>query len=345
LVTIRQVARQAGVSIGTVSRVLNNKPGVSEQTRQYVLTVAQELSYSPPKNLSPLIAKVTQLSLLVRPLEEGLMSNPFYADVFHGVEKVCREQHINLSFSSLDIVGERLHSLPPLVKDRYNHGLILLGALPEEVVDAVITFFKLPLVLVDNGFPHRAIDTVVIDNFLGMHLAVELLHSKGHTHIALISGPDHSSINERRQGYEAALRRHNLKPVVVTPPHLEHEDGERGIIELLQQAPETTAILCSNDMQAIGALRKLQQLGFQVPDDFSLIGFDDINLVEFTSPPITTIRVDREALGQTAAQLLLEKIENPGRSPLKIILGVELINRASVCNPRPERFAKQRFTG
>jgi LacI family transcriptional regulator len=334
LVTIRQVARRAGVSIGTVSRVLNNKPGVSEKTRQYVLTVAQELRYSLPKYLAPSFTKVTQLSLLVRPLKDGLMSNPFYADVFHGLEKVCREQHINLSFSSLDIVEERLRSLPPLVKDRYNNGIVLLGALPEEVVDSVIAFFQLPVVLVDNCFAHRAIDTIMADNIVGMHLAVELLRAKGHVQIGFIGGPGHPSIVERRKGYEAALRQHNLRPMVIPRSGLEPEDGERGVVELLQKAPETTAILCSNDLQAIGALRKLQQLGFAVPADFSLIGFDDINLVQFTSPPLTTIHVDRETLGQMAAQLLLEKIENPAHSTIKMRVGVRLVERGSVCAPR-----------
>ncbi len=117
-------------------------------------------------------------------------------------------------------------------------------------------------------------------------------------------------------------------------PGLEPEDGEWGIIELLQRAPETTAIVCSNDFQAIGALRKLQQLGYQVPGDFSLVGFDDITLAQFTSPPLTTIRVDREMLGQMGVQLLLERVRTPARTAIKTTLGVRLIERGSVAPPR-----------
>jgi LacI family transcriptional regulator len=336
LATIRQVAREAGVSIGTVSRVLNNKPGVSEKTRQYVLGIAQELSYSLPKHLYPSITNVTHLSLLARPLNDGLMSNPFYADVFQGIEQVCREHHINLSFSSLDILGGHLRSLPPLVKDRYNKGIILLGAIPEKVVDTVVAFFQLPVVLVDNSFPHRSIDSVMTDNIAGMHLAVELLAAKGHKHIAFISGPEHPSIIERCKGYQAALQCYDLPSTIVLQPGLEHGDGERAVLELLRKAPETTAIVCSNDLQAIGALRKLQELGYQVPLHFSVIGFDDINLSRFTSPPITTIQVDREMMGQMAATLLLERIQAPERPDIKAVIGVRLIERASVGGPRTQ---------
>ncbi|UCC63524.1 MAG: substrate-binding domain-containing protein [Anaerolineae bacterium] len=136
------------------------------------------------------------------------------------------------------------------------------------------------------------------DNTRGARLATEHLVSKGHRRITLIGGPDHPSIIERRAGYEEALRGY--------------------------------------DLRADGVLRKLQELGYRVPDDFSLVGFDDIILAQFTSPPITTVRVDRTALGQLAAQLLLGRINAPEREPIKTIVGVTLIERASVCDPRSQ---------
>lgn len=105
-------------------------------------------------------------------------------------------------------------------------------------------------------------------------------------------------------------------------------------MEILQRAPQTTAIVCSNDHQAVGAMRKLGELGYTVPDDFSLVGFDDINMVQFTTPPITTIRVDRITMGQVAVQLLLDRIRFPDRPVVKVIIGVDLIERASVSAPR-----------
>lgn len=334
MVTIRQVAHKAGVSIGTVSRVLNNKPGVAEKTRQHVLAVAQELGYVSPKRLPLSTSTVTHLGLLIRPMGKPLRANPFYADVFHAIEQTCHEFQINLSFSTLDIVNGRLRSLPALVNDNRISGIVLVGAISQGVVESVVALAQLPIVLVDNCFPRCTWDSVMIDNTRGAYVATEHLITQGHRRIALIGGPDHPSIVERRAGYEEALRQHSLSPRVVTTADLEPPDGEWAVAELLRQAPETTAIVCSNDSQAIGALRKLQELGYKVPDDFSLVGFDDIQVAQFTSPPITTIRVDRQALGQLAAQLLLGRINAPDRSVIKTIVEVRLIERASACPPR-----------
>jgi DNA-binding LacI/PurR family transcriptional regulator len=280
LVTIRQVAQEAGVSVGTVSRVLNN------------------------------------------------------ADVFYGVEQVCHEFHINLSYSSLDIVNGHLRSMPPLLNDERIRGMILMGAMDRGVVESVADAAQLPVVLVDNCFGNCPWDAVMTDNSRGATLAAEHLISRGHRHIALLGGPDHPSIVERRTGYEEALRKHDLVPTVVESTGLDIAHGERAVVDLLRQAPETTAIMCSNDSQAIGALRKLQGLGYRVPDDFSLVGFDDIPMVRLTSPPLTTICVGRRALGQVAVQLLLGRIRALDRPAIKAIVGVTLVERASVGPPR-----------
>lgn len=329
---IREVAYEAGVSIGTVSRVLNNKPGVSEKTRHHVLSVAQKLSYILPPYITS--STITHFNLLACPMKGGLLSNPFYADVLHGVEQSCRERQINLSFNSLDIMEGHLRSLPPSVKENNINGIILMGALPREVVNSISAFFKRPVVLVDNSLSQSHFDTVMIDNAAGVHLAVELLVSQGHRHIGFLGGPDHPSIIERRCGYEMAMSQAHLSPLMLISAGLEPEDGEWGVVELLQKAPETTAIICSNDFQAIGALRKLQQLGYRVPADFSLVGFDDITLTQFTSPPLTTIQVDREMLGRMGVQLLLERVKAPGRAAIKTTLGVRLIERESIGPPR-----------
>jgi len=334
LVTIRQVAHRAGVSIGTISRVLNNRPGVSEKTRRHVLAVVEELGYIPSKRLNLSTAAVTHLGLLNRPMEEALPANPFYADVFHGVEQICHEFHINLSYSSLDIIDGHLRSLPALLNDERIGGIVLVGAIPRGVIESVVAEAQLPIVLVDNCFSECAWDAVMTDNPRGVYMATEFLISQGHRHIALLGGPDHPSIAERRAGYEEVLQQHDLAPTVVKCAGLDIADGERAVVELLRQAPETTAIICSNDSQAIGALRKLQELGYEVPGDFSLVGFDDINMAQFTSPPLTTIRVDREALGQMAVQLLLGRISAPERLAIKSVVDVALVERASVCPPR-----------
>jgi len=334
LVTIRQVAQEAGVSVGTVSRVLNNRPGVSETTRDHVLTVARDLGYALPRRSHLSTAAVTHLGLLNRPMHESLPANAFYADVLNGIEQVCLASHINISYSSLDIVNGHLRSLPALAKDERISGLILVGAMSQAVVEAIVDSMHLPIVLVDNCFPHCTWDAVMTDNAHGAFQETELLISQGHRHIALVGGPNHPSIVERRAGYAAALQKHGLTPMIVESTGLEMADGGQASVELLQRAPETTAVVCSNDQQAVGALRKLQELGYQVPADFSVVGFDDINLAQLTSPPLTTIRVGRQALGQVATQLLLGRVSASERPAVKAVVGVTLVERASVGAPR-----------
>ncbi len=343
MANIRQVADRAGVSIGTVSRVLNSKPGVSKKTREYVLLMAQELGYVLPKYSHSSSAEVTHLGFLSA--FRSIDTNPFYADVFHGVEQTCQELHINLSISSLSIENLQLQRIPRLINDNYIDGLVVAGGvIPENVFATLGELSRVPLVLVDNHFDFCPWDTVMTDNANGTRLAIEHLIDNGHRHITMLGGPDHPSIVERRLSYEDTLRRHGLCPVVIAPPEsrdditgLSPEGGAYGVAEILQQAPETTAIFCSNDEQAVGALRKLQELGFSVPNDLSLVGFDDTNMVKFTTPPITTVYVDRFTMGQFAVQLLLDRIKFPERPVIKVTVGVELTERDSVSAPRTHK--------
>lgn len=335
LANIRQVADKAAVSIGTVSRVFNNKPGVSEETRQRILAAAHELNYSPSRRSHFSNPRVTHIGFLNHPFATDITSNPFYADVLHGVEQVCRELRINLSYSTLRFTNSRLEPPPFLLNGNCVNGLLLVGGVvSREIAEALAKMSQLPLVLVDNCFPDCEWDAVMTDNTRGIRLSTEHLINEGHRHIALIGGPDHPSIVERRLGYIETLRQHDLTPLIVTPPNLTFGDGQWGAMEILRQAPRTTAIMCSNDEQAVGALRKIGELGYKVPDDFSLVGFDNINMVQFTTPPVTTIRVDRMTMGQSAVQLLLDRIKFPDRPAIRVTMGVDLIERASVGAPR-----------
>ncbi len=330
----RKVAQHAGVSIGTVSRVLNNKAGVSEATRQRVLAVMHELRYAPPKRSS--LPVVTHIGLLVRPFPQALLFNAFYGDVYHGVEQMCRDHGITMSLSTLDLSGGTLASLPVLLADERIGGIILLGALGPEIVETVAASVHVPLVLVDNWYPRCPWDAIMIDNQAGMSLATEYLIGRGHRHISLVGGPPHPSIIERRAGYEQALRERHLKPFVAPQSDMEPDNGEAAVEDLLRARPETTAILCSNDSLAVGVLKRLRLLGRRVPEDISVVGFDDIALAQHTLPPLTTMRVDRRGLGRSAVELLLGRLNILDRAPTKLLVSVALVERASVGPPRAD---------
>ncbi len=340
MVTIREVAEQAGVSIGTVSRVLNNKSGVSESTRIHVLEISQDLGYTPHKRVPLASTRVTHLGILIRPTENPLTSDPFYGGIFNGIEKTCQENHINVSFSTLDIRNGRLRSLPAMISDERISGMVLMGALPYTITKEIDDVINVPIVLIDNYYPNCEWDSVMIENEHGAYSATKHLISNGHRKIVMMSGPNHPSIVERRDGYTKAMQEHGLTPILIKTKSpspedgLSPSDGETGILEILKQAPDTTAVFCSNDNQALGSLVKLQRMGLTVPEDLSIVGFDDIITVKFTSPPISTIHVDRNSLGRLATQLLFNRIENPDRAIVKIIVGTQLVDRDSVRPPR-----------
>ena len=150
MVTIREVADKAGVSIGTVSRVLNNKSGVSEPTRRHVFNVTQELGYIPHMRVPLSTTRLTHIGLLIRPTEQPLTSDPFYGGIFHGIERTCQESHISTSFSTLDIKNSRLRRLPAMISDERINGIVLLGALPYDIVKEIDIAAQTPIVLIDN---------------------------------------------------------------------------------------------------------------------------------------------------------------------------------------------------
>jgi len=337
MASTREVAHRAGVSIGTVSRALNNKPGVSAPVRERILAIAQQLNYSPPRRVSHHVVRVTHLGLLVRPRLPDLSANPFYSDVYHGIEQACRELDITLTFGSLETTNGRLAARPSVLADERVRGLILTGAMPPSLLESVISPRELPAVLVDNWFPGCPWDAVMIDNWAGATLAVEYALSLGHRNIAYMDGPDHPSLIERRLAYCTAMRERGLEPCLFSARDLETADGVDGIPSLLQAFPNSTAVLFANDSIAVGAMVKLRELGYRIPEDISVVGFDDIAVTQLVSPALTTVHVDRVALGRTAVELLLSRISNPTRPPVRSILGVYLVTRASVCPPAAAR--------
>ena len=330
----RKIAEQAGVSVGTVSRVLNNKDGVSDDVRRRVLEVAQELNYAPTKRLPLSVVNMTHIGLLVRPLGENLMASPFYGDVYHGVEQICSELRINLSFSSVDAVEGRLRNLPTLVGDERIGGLVLVGAMAASVVERLAEASQLPMVLIDNWFPNCRWDSVMLDNAGGVAQATERLIDLGHTKVVFVSGPDHPSVVERRAGYSEAMQRHGLAAQIIHVGELGIGEGDAAAEEIAKNLPGITAVVCSNDMQSFGVMRRLAQLGYHIPADISVVGFDDVSMATLTFPPLTTVNVDRIAFGRLAVELLMSRVQSPGRPPVRCTMAVKMVERASVAPPR-----------
>ena len=327
---MRDVAEKAGVSIKTVSRVVNDQGEISEATRQRVLAAIAELGYRPSRVARAL---VTQSSCTVG-LVVADISNPFFPEVARGVLDTAQANDYNVFLCNTggDLKQElnTLHSLADLGVD----GVIIHPTYKSQAnLKSFVEHYR-PLVVVNFPFEHAGVSQIIVDNERGARLAVEYLIEQGHTNIGLLSGvPNPSSERVRRiQGYRQALMAHDL-PVeeawIVPVRTATVAGGYETSRQLLAQYPEVSAIFAYNDLLAIGALKACRNLGRRVPQDCAIIGFDDIQLAGLVTPTLTSVRVDKYNLGQQAMTRLLAMLENPTAEFPPVRLEVALTIRES----------------
>ncbi|MBI3350225.1 MAG: LacI family DNA-binding transcriptional regulator [Burkholderiales bacterium] len=327
-VTIRELAQAAGVSIGTVSRALKGQPGLSEQTRAEVLEVAQQLGYDTAKLRT---GKPRRILFLYSRSIGSLASNPFYSYVLHGAETACREAGVPLSIMSVvagdDIAGQ--------VRRHESDALLGAGYFDPEAMEA-IRRCELPLVLVDHFYP--GVRCVNDDNLLGAWLATKHLLDGGAQRVAAIFGPlIHYSVSLRAKGFRRALfeagRLFDPDYEVTLDPALEYREAGRDALRRLLALPQPPdAIFAYNDSTALHAMDLCHELGLRVPEDIRFIGYDDIEDAARSKPPLSTVKMDKEALGHLAARALIEG----ETAPTEASLPVELVVRESSVLPAPE---------
>lgn len=349
-ITAKDVARRAEVSVGTVSRVFNNHSNVSEEIRQRVLRVAADLGYTRPGGQPILAAGRTLKEVCFLYCHKGetlpLTLNPYWAPIFYGVEREARLANLKLTYRTLDEEGQTARQLTSFLLDMRPGGLLLVGPAELETVRA-FQATGLPLVLVDHYLPDLdvPVDAVLGDNFQGARMAMEYLFELGHRRVAFLGGvtqpgarPVYTiySIQQRWASYCMALLDHDL-PIdyaLVEPGELNAESAYAACQRLLARGVKFSALFCADDITAIGALKALREAGLRVPEDVSLIGFDDIELAQHVTPPLTTVHVSADQLGATALRALIARATNPEASCVTNLLGVTLVKRASVAAPR-----------
>jgi DNA-binding LacI/PurR family transcriptional regulator len=365
-VTVKDVARVAEVSIGTVSRVFNHHHNVTEEIRQRVLKAASELGYAGPgrgatertrTNLPPSETRSHENGRVLKEIgfiycssmqEHLVTANPFWSHILYGVESETRKSNIKVTYRAIGEIANTPDVLLTTLSEMRLGGILLVGPAEANTIE-LIKSLKLPLVLVDNYVPGLAVDAVLGDNFEGARCAVDYLINEGHTEIAFIGGsliPGPRPINKiytierRAAGYRTALLDAGLhiNYNLYESGDLTLEGGSHACQRLLSrftQAP-FSALFCANDATAIGSMKALREAGVHIPEDVSLIGFDDLEMVEHLTPPLTTICVNKEALGCVAVKTLITRaaaMDTVGATLLataRVILDVELIKRESV---------------
>jgi DNA-binding LacI/PurR family transcriptional regulator len=328
--TITDVARRAGVSKSLVSLVMRGADHVSPERRQAVNKAAAELGYRPNAMARSLVQRRTHLvGVMVSDLH-----NPFFADVVAGIqEQAARTGYKVLVNSGNRAAAREADAMETLLQLRADGIILGSPVLDDEVIGRASR--EVPIVLVGREAHGPDVDSVTNDDRAGAEVAVEHCVSLGHRRIAHIDGGHGAGAPDRRRGYEAAMIRLGLGDLVsVVSGTYTEEGGHTGCLLLLAQTPRPTAIFAANDLAAIGALNAIEESGLKVPDDVSLVGYDNTSLAALRHISLTTIHQPRLEMGQLALSTLLERVDQDREEPRRVILSPSLVVRASTAPPR-----------
>ncbi|CAI6028370.1 HTH-type transcriptional repressor MelR [Paenibacillus sp. JJ-100] len=337
MATIKDIAGQAGVSMATVSRVLNYDPtlSVSDETRKRILEIAQELNYRTPRERNGGASanggskETRRIGLMNWYTDQEEMLDPYYLAIRLGIERECFKHQFELVKMYKHSTGESIdwNGEPP-------DGVIAIGRFESQDLDC----FPLNLdavVFVDSSPDDERYDSVVFDMGHAVRGALNYLQALGHTRIGYIGGHNdqysRTTRDERELAFGEWCKTHDL----YEPSHVfmgsnwYPEDGYQMMKKALESSSRPTAFLVQNDSMAIGALRALHEADIKVPEEISIIGFNDIAMAEFIQPPLTTIKVHMEYMGETAVELIAERLLSKRNIAKKVVLPTKLIERGS----------------
>lgn len=325
--TIHDVAKRAGVSKSLVSLVIQESPYVSDERRAAVLQAVDELGYRPNAMARSLVQQRSHvLGVMLSNLH-----NPFFADLVDGIEDRALESGYRALFNSGKREPEREAIALEMLLELQADGLILAGTLLDmKTINEAGT--AVPIALIARATRSRTVDSVAGDDRAGARIAVDYLVSLGHQRIAHVDGGRGAGAQRRRRGYEAAMKAHGLESMVAGGTYTE-EGGALGVEELLEANQHPTAIFAANDLAALGCLQAISDIDRSVPDDVSLIGYDNAWLAGLQHISLTTIDQPRHELGTTAVELLIERIQGGRTDARHIVLSPSLVPRATTGPP------------
>lgn len=331
--TIKDVAKEAGVSVATVSLVFHDEPRISAATKKRVHEAIKKLNYHPSRSARGLVSKNTGNIGFILTDDHFLRTEPFYTRIFLGTEFQARQDKYYVLLNTIPSDYSSDDPLPRFVIEKNVDGIIIAGKVPDSLITK-LDKTNLPLIFVDYLPKGKHYTSVQIDNRSGGELATQHLIDYGHTHIGFIGADmDHISISDRFIGYKDCLAKNNIPAnhdyFDISEDYPARQNGYYAAVRLLQKQKKITAIFAANDALAIGAMRYCQDNNIKVPDEISIIGFDDVEANLMLDPPLTTIRVPKIELGAEAMQVMVSILKNSDKTKKKIIVPVELIIRKS----------------
>jgi LacI family transcriptional regulator len=327
---IREIAKRAKVSTATVSRTINRVPTVDPQLAKRVWKVVEELGYYPNTQARALVSGRTRIFGLI----VSDMTNPFFPEIVQSFEDIAVEHGYEILLTSTVHDPKRMEGSVRRMIERRVEGVAILTFGMEESLLEGLRFRKVPLVFIDVGPPLPHVCNIRIDYQRGIRQAVQHLAALRHERIAFIAGPLHlPSAVTRKAAFESSLREIGMRvdPELVLQGDHTMEGGMRAYDELARKSARPTAIMCSNDMTAIGVIREAYERGVSVPQELSVIGFDDIRLSRFFIPPLTTIQMSQIEIARLAFRALVTEVERetPSSKGTEYVLNTDLVLRKS----------------
>jgi LacI family transcriptional regulator len=344
MATIKEVARRAGVSLGTVSNVLSGNVPVSRELRERVAAVIRDLDYHPNHVARSLKAKNTKtLGMVISDI-----TNPFFPLMVRGAEDAASAHGYFLITFNTDDRVERERQVLSLLRSRRVDGLLLVVAPNNGDVEHIRNTVEagIPIVCLDRIQPGMALDSVSVDNVKGSRMCVQHLTMRGHRHIAIITGSlALQTAKDRLRGYKLALRDAGIKVEadLVCEGDFREQSGYKLGKNLLLSPNRPTALFVSNGMMTLGVLRAIEEIGLRCPDDLALATFDDLPVSEAFRPHLTSVAQPTYEIGHAGANLLIERIQakRPGRKRISIVLEPDLRIRESSGRPGQYHTAEQ----
>lgn len=330
MATIKDVARLAGVSTTTVSHVINKTRFVAETTQEKVKKAVEELNYAPSAVARSLKCNTTRtIGMLVTQ-----SSNPFFAEVVDGVESYCYRQGYTLILCNTGGIYEKQRDyIRMLAEKRVDGILVMCSDLTEDLREMLDAHSSIPKVIMDWGPESSQADKIIDNSEEGGYLATKYLLDNGHTDIACLTGHEEKvACIERVIGYKRALREYDIEfnQERILVGNFECDTAVLAADKILAMENRPTAVFCFNDLMALGVISRLQENGVRVPDDISIIGYDNIELSGYFSPPLTTVHQPKRRVGKTAFEILLQRIKDKEHDKRIFEMHPEIVERSSV---------------
>lgn len=327
----KEIAKKAGVSVATISRVINGEEGVSQKTRKKILDLLDRYAYVRDINARNLrTSRSKAIGFLISNFE-----NPFFIAMYQGLESVCRQKGYNIIIGNTnEDIAQEQEAIDLFLSYRVA-GIVASFVDPQETTLKKIGSFGSNIIALDRQQKNIEADTVTMDSFTGAKMQVEYLAGLGHKRIAVIHGTTNNLPGEDRlNGYMAAMREQGIEvlPNYVVSGYFNEEQAYEAAVRLMGQNPRPTAVIAHNNLMCIGAYKALRDLNVKIPEEVSLIGFDDFDFADYLEPSLTLIDRPLKTMGEVAGKMLIERIEGKydGEARMVVFPAKLRINRSCV---------------